>query len=143
MMSERNRLVRMAPELAVRTILIALAVMFLQAVLLEFFDFPVPGLVWLAAAAALWVPMTAGLYGRAGEAVFAPRRELTRQQKLRRWAGAMWMAPLGVLPLLWLLPFYRPSLLIEQWGLYLLFFGIPFAGAAALYLYAARVDAQR
>jgi len=139
MASIRNRLVRVAPELAVRTVLIALAVLFLQGVLVGFLDFRIPGLVWLAAAAALWVPMAIGLYARAGDAAFVPWPIPTRRQKIRNWAAALWTTPVVLLPLFWLVLPYEPSLLLDHWDVYLLFFGLPFAAAAALYVYAARV----
>jgi hypothetical protein len=142
MASVRNRLVRMAPELAVRTVLIALAVVVLQGVV-EFLDFQIPGLFWIAVAVAIWIPMTIGLYSRAGDVAFAPWPKPTRQQKIRRWAAAFWSTPVILLLPLWLVLPYDPSLLLEAWDFYLLFFGLPFVAAAALYAYAARVDGPR
>lgn len=65
--------------------------------------------------------------------------KLNRQQKIRRWAVALWTTPLIMLFPLWLGVIYDPRLLADYPALYLLFFGAPFAVAAALYIYAWRV----
>lgn len=135
-----KRLLRITPELMLRTMLIALTVLFVRGIISESFDSEVPWLALLLAAGAVWIPMTVGLYSRGGETAFRPWRKLDRRQQLRQWAGLLWTTPVGLLFPLWLAPLHEPSLLIEYRDLFALLFGLPFAGAAALYLYAARVS---
>ena len=66
-------------------------------------------------------------------------RKLTRQQKIRRWAGALWTTPLIMLLPLWLGALYVPSVILDYPDVFLLFFAVPFAAAAILYVYAAKV----
>jgi hypothetical protein len=136
-----DRIVRIALELALRTFLIILTVIFLQGVLLDFFDVQVPLLIWVALAAAISVPMTVGLYNRAAEPGFDPTRKLTRKQALRRWAFALWSTPVLLYPI-WLFFLLDPTLILEFWDLFLLFYGLPFAAAAALYFFAGRVGSS-
>lgn len=65
--------------------------------------------------------------------------KLTRQQKIRRLALALWMPPLILLFPTWLAALLDPGLILEYPDYFLLFFGAPFAVAAALYVYAAKV----
>ncbi len=141
MIRAMKRLLRMTPELIVRTILILATISVFDLILGAFFSLRVPGLVWLLIMVALWVPMTISLYTRAGRSDFRFFRKLTRHQELRRWATALWTTPLMMLFPLWLGLFEAPSMLLEHWDLYLLFFGLPFAAAAALYYWSAREGA--
>lgn len=141
MKSAAIRILHIGPELALRSILIALSVLFLALTTATFFDVAIPPLACIAGAAAVWIPMTTGLYRRAGEGTFRRRPRLERREKMRRWAAALWTRPLVLLFPLWLGLFYDPSMLVDHSGMYLVFFGLPFAAAAILYRWAAGVDA--
>ena len=66
-------------------------------------------------------------------------RKLSRQQKLRRAAVALWTTPLIMLFPLWLGYLFDPSLIWKAPEVFLLFFAMPLVGAAALYRWAARL----
>ena len=67
-------------------------------------------------------------------------RRLTPQQNMRRWATALWTTPLVMMFPLWFGTMYDPGLLLKYPDIFLVFFGLPFAAAAILYLQAARLD---
>ena len=67
---------------------------------------------------------------------------LNRQQKLRRMAISLWSTPLIMLFPLWLGYFYEPSLIWEHSDAFVLFFVLPFGGAAILYWLAARTKPE-
>lgn len=64
---------------------------------------------------------------------------LTPVQKLRRAAWALFVTPTLMLFPLTLGPFFAPATVLEYLDVYLLFFGIPYAAALALWLYARKL----
>lgn len=67
-------------------------------------------------------------------------RKLTRQQKLGRWAAGLWSTPLIMAFPLWIGALYEPDLILAYPDVFLLFFALPFAAAAALYARVASID---
>jgi hypothetical protein len=65
--------------------------------------------------------------------------DLTKEQKARRMASALFITPTIMLFPMWLGLFVDPSALIELWDFYLLFFGLPYAAAASFWIYAGRL----
>jgi hypothetical protein len=65
---------------------------------------------------------------------------LTRQQKARRLAWSLVIPPVIMLFPFTLAAFADPWVIVEAWDIYLIFYGLPFAVAAACWIYARRLS---